>query len=83
MWDNVKGMSDHHADANAMTDSDNAPTDAMFWDGVDMQKPDTCKIPIHIRVAEDVLEYFRKDGPGYQTRINHVLEQYVSRHQRQ
>jgi len=83
MWDKVKGMSDQHADANAMTDPDNAPTDAMFWVDVDMQEPDMRKIPIHIRVAQDVLEFFRKDGPGYQTRINHVLEQYVSWHQRQ
>ncbi|MDL2321892.1 BrnA antitoxin family protein [Desulfosarcina sp. OttesenSCG-928-B08] len=78
MWDRVNAMSDTQAEAGAMADSDNAPTDAMFWTDVDMQAPDTHKVPIHIRVSPDVLEFFKKGGPGYQTRINRVLEQYVS-----
>ena len=81
MWDAVKAMPDSQVEANAMADPDNGPTDAVFWADVDMQEPDTRKIPIHIRVAPDVLEFFKKDGPGYQTRINHVLEQYVGWHQ--
>jgi uncharacterized protein (DUF4415 family) len=82
MWDKVNAMSYAQAEANAMADPDNAPTDAMFWADVDMQEPDTRKVPIHIRVAPDVLEFFKKDGPGYQTRINRVLEQYVGWQQR-
>jgi uncharacterized protein (DUF4415 family) len=49
---------------------------------VDLQEPDTRKVPIHIRVAPDVLAFFKKGGSGYQTRINRVLEQYVSWQQR-
>jgi uncharacterized protein (DUF4415 family) len=82
MWGKVAAMPDSQAEANAMADPDNAPTDAMFWADVDMQEPDTSKVPIHIRVAPDVLEFFKKDGPGYQTRINRVLEQYVGWQQR-
>jgi len=63
MWDSVNGMSDQQTDA----DPDNAPTDALFWSDVDMQELYMRKIPLHIRVAHDVLEYFRKDGPGYET----------------
>jgi uncharacterized protein (DUF4415 family) len=82
MWDNVKEMSDAQTEANALADPDNPPTDAMFWADAEMQEPDTRKIPIHIRVAPDVLEFFKKSGPGYQTRINRVLEQYVNWQQR-
>lgn len=82
IWDKVEAMPDSQAENNAMADPDNAPTDAMFWADVDMQEPDTRKVPIHIRVAPDVLEFFKKDGPGYQTRINRVLEQYVNWQQR-
>ena len=82
MWDNVKEMSDAQAEANALADLDNPPTDAMFWADAEMQEPDTRKIPIHIRVAPDVLDFFKKSGPGYQTRINRVLEQYVNWQQR-
>jgi len=80
-WNKVRAMQDDQAETNAMTDPDNAPTDAMFWADTDMQEPDARKVPIHIRVAPDVLEFFKKDGPGYQTRINRVLEQYVKWHQ--
>ncbi|MDR1489186.1 MAG: BrnA antitoxin family protein [Desulfovibrio sp.] len=82
MWDKVAAMSDEQAEVAAMSDPDNAPTDAMFWVDVDMQEPDARKVPIHIRVAPDVLDFFKKDGPGYQTRINRVLEQYVNWQQR-
>ena len=83
MWDSVSAMPDVDATANALADPDNPPTDVAFWAGVDMQEPDTRKIPIHIRVAPDVLEFFKQGGPGYQTRINRVLEQYVNWHQHQ
>lgn len=78
MWDKVAAMPDGHTKANAMADLDNTPTDAMFWADVDIQEPDTRKVSVHIRVAPDILEFFKKDGPGYLTRISRVLEQYVA-----
>jgi len=35
------------------------------------------KKAISIRVDEDVLDFFRKQGAGYQRRINAVLRSYV------
>lgn len=35
------------------------------------------KQAVHIRLDVDVLEWFRKQGPGYQTRINTVLRSFV------
>lgn len=32
---------------------------------------------ISLRVDPEVLDYFRSQGPGYQTRINAVLQAYV------
>ena len=34
------------------------------------------KAAISLRLDEDVLEWFRAQGPGYQTRINAVLRAY-------
>jgi uncharacterized protein (DUF4415 family) len=31
-----------------------------------------------LRLDPDVIEYFRKDGPGWQTRINETLRRLVS-----
>lgn len=35
------------------------------------------KTQISLRLDDDVLEYFQKDGPGYQTRINRALREYM------
>lgn len=35
------------------------------------------KKPISIRVDEDVLDYFKHEGSGYQRRINAVLRSYM------
>ena|SRR5712664_3923842 len=35
------------------------------------------KAPITIRVDADVLEWFKRQGRGYQTRINQVLRRYM------
>lgn len=35
--------------------------------------PDTKKVPVTLRLDPDVLEAFKAQGPGWQTRINAVL----------
>ena len=35
------------------------------------------KQPVTIRLDSDVLEWFRNQGPGYQTRINRLLRRYM------
>ena len=39
-------------------------------------KPVPAKAAISLRVDADVLEWFKAQGPGYQTRINLVLRAY-------
>lgn len=39
-------------------------------------KPQTPKAAISLRVERDVLEWFKAQGPGYQTRINAVLRAF-------
>lgn len=36
---------------------------------------------ISLRIDEDVIEFFKRTGSRYQTRINAVLRSYVSAHQ--
>lgn len=36
------------------------------------------KQPISLRVDEDVLEWFKSQGPRYQSRMNAVLRAYVA-----
>ena len=56
--------------------SDIPPTEDDFWDKAELVMPQRKKA-ISLRVDEDVLEFFKKDGPGYQTRMLAVLKAYM------
>jgi len=45
-------------------------------------KPVLRKQQLTIRVDRDVLEWYRSQGPGYQTRINALLRAYMQEHPR-
>jgi len=54
----------------------NLPDD--FWDHAVLVEP-IGKEPISIRIDQDVLAWFRRSGPRYQSRINAVLRSYKTR----
>jgi len=54
----------------------NLPED--FWDDAVMRPP-VDKMPISIRIDLDVLHWFRAGGPGYQSRMNAVLRDFMNR----
>lgn len=60
------------------SDPDAAPVlgDA-FWRNAEILDPSHQKSVITMRVDDDVLDYFRRDGAGYQSRMNAVLRAYV------
>jgi len=39
-------------------------------------KPLLSKTSVSLRLDQDVLEWFKAQGPGYQTRINQVLRAF-------
>jgi uncharacterized protein (DUF4415 family) len=43
-------------------------------------KPVTRKAQLTLRLDSDVLEWFRKQGQGYQTKINALLRAYMDAH---
>jgi uncharacterized protein (DUF4415 family) len=44
-------------------------------------KPVVRKTQVTLRIDEDVLTWFKKQGKGYQTRINALLKAYKEAHQ--
>ena len=50
--------------------------DDAFWREAELVERDPTE-QITIRVRRSVLDHFRAQGKGYQTRINRVLESYV------
>ena len=55
--------------------SDIPELDAAFFKEAEWRPP--VKQPVTIRLDADVLEWFRNQGPGYQTRINRLLRRYM------
>ena len=51
---------------------------ADLWDDAEVFVP-TAKQAISLRLDEDVLDWFRRSGPRYQTRMNAVLRMYMKR----
>jgi len=74
-------MTDEEVIRNAAGDPDALPTEEDFWADAAIVEPRR-KVPVNIRLSPDVVEYFKRQGPGYQSRINQVLERYVE-HQEQ
>ena len=52
-----------------------------FWDGAQIKMP-MPKIPVSLRVDQDILEYFRDQGSGHLTRMHAVLRAYVDAHRK-
>ena len=73
-WDKLENMSDQDIDY-----SDIPPLDKDFFKKSELRMPKT-KPLISIRLDSDVLEWFKSQGAGYQTRINAVLRMYMEAH---
>lgn len=74
-WARQEAMTYDEIEAQIAADPDEA---GMVYDWAnatsEMPKP---KADLHMRVDHDILDYFKKAGKGYQTRINAVLRSYV------
>jgi uncharacterized protein (DUF4415 family) len=46
-------------------------------------KPVTRKTQVTLRIDDEVLTWFKKQGRGYQTRINSLLKAYKEAHQKE
>jgi len=74
-WARVDALTDEEIAKAVANDPDAAPIDIDWSDAV-LVIP-TRKKAISIRVDEDVLDYFKSQGGGYQRRINAVLRSYM------
>ena len=74
-WNRLEAMSDSEIDF-----SDVPKLDRAFFERAHVRMPSR-KRSISLRVDPDILEWFKQQGQGYQTRINAVLKAYVRAHQ--
>ncbi|HBG04261.1 MAG: hypothetical protein A2075_13720 [Geobacteraceae bacterium GWC2_58_44] len=74
-WEKAAAMSEAEIEARVASDPDEAEM-VMDWDNTTVELPPS-KVVLNMRVDKEVLDYFRKTGKGYQSRINAVLRSYV------
>lgn len=60
--------------------SDIPELDDTFFARAEVKEPPEKKL-VSLRIDKDVLEFFRSQGRGYQTRINALLRQYMKHKQ--
>jgi uncharacterized protein (DUF4415 family) len=75
-WKRLHSLTDEEIEAAIANDPDWAEFKDLDWSEAVLLIPPKKK-PISIRVDEDVLDFFKQQGAGYQRRMNAVLRSYM------
>ena len=70
-WERLSTMTDKEIDLN-----DSPELDDSFFASATILLPEPKK-SVSLRIDKDVLDWYRHQGPGYQTRMNAVLRMYM------
>jgi uncharacterized protein (DUF4415 family) len=81
-WAKVAKLTDAEIEAAMAKDPAWAGFDDADWSEAVLVIPPKKKA-ISIRVDEDVLDFFKREGAGYQRRINAVLRSYMQQKRKQ
>ena len=83
-WERVAAMTDAEVEAAAQADTEATPANDEFWrtTRVRMPEPRSAKRHQGMRLDAEVIDWFKGQGPGWQTRMNAVLKSYVEAHKR-
>ena len=75
-WARLRAMTDADIERAVADDPDTVMLDDDFFANAKWVMPQNKKM-VALRLDQDVLDWFRKDGKGYQTRINAVLRAFI------
>ena len=76
-WKKIDALMNRQIDTAIENDPDAAPAlDETWFENAELVMPKT-KDRITMRLDQDILSWFKKQGRGYQTRINAVLRAYM------
>jgi uncharacterized protein (DUF4415 family) len=76
-WAKAAALTSEEIEAQVAADPDEAGM-VIDWDSATIEMPQP-KATLNMRIDHDVLDWFRRTGKGYQTRINAILRSYVER----
>jgi uncharacterized protein (DUF4415 family) len=80
-WKRIARLSDDDIEAMAKADADNPATSREDWADAFIGLPPQ-KTPVNAKFDEDVVNWFKAQGRGYQARMNAVLRRYMETHRK-
>ncbi len=72
-WAYVKALTGEEVEASIDYEEEGRP----LWETARMIYDPACKKQLTLRLDPDVIDFFKAGGPGYQTRMNAVLRNYM------
>jgi len=80
-WTRIDALTDVEIERMAKADADNPATSAKDWAEAMIGLP-PLKTPVNAKFDVDVVDWFKAQGRGYQTRMNAVLRRYMEAHRK-
>ena len=77
-WKRLDNQTSAQVEDIAARDRDGAPMSDAEWARAEIVRPE--KVAVGIKLDSDVLDWFKDQGKGYQTRINSVLRRFYEVH---
>jgi uncharacterized protein (DUF4415 family) len=81
-WARVDAMTEAELEAAIASDPDWADIPRDLYKHATPSCPEGIKAQIRLRIDPDLLAWFKRQGPGYQARINAALRAFVEAHER-
>lgn len=81
-WERLRAMTDEDIARAVADDPDTMLLDDEWFKNAKWVMPQNKKM-VALRLDQDILDWFRKDGRGYQTRINAALRAFVQAQRRE
>jgi uncharacterized protein (DUF4415 family) len=79
-WARVDALTDREIEEAVASDPDAAPIlDAEWFRNATLVMP-ARKVPVSMRIDREILEWFKRQGRGYQSRMHAVLAAYYRAH---
>ena len=81
-WARIDAMTEAELEAAIAGDPDWADLPHDWYKHAKLSDPGGLKAQIRLRIDADILAWFKRQGPGYQARINRVLRAFVEARER-
>lgn len=78
-WKKLETMNEKDIEKAAKSDSENPRWTKKMLSSAKLQIPQK-KVSVHMYMDQDIVDWFKISGKGYQSRINSVLKSYVHKH---